>query len=237
MFANSERMITKKVSLLFETINSNHVLYGNYYLDSRHKLNQDSIIYSCGLLNDVSFDLDVSNKHQCQVFMFDPTPLTREFMKKHQNNSLLRYFPIGVWTENVTLNFFQPTMGGSASIFENNTTNTTTFPAICKSVETIMHENKHDHIDVLKMDIEGAALPILEQLFDKKIYPKQIVAEFERPEKDVKAMITYFHKIISITEQAKAGGYEVYFLPRDKSKYFSLELLFVKFTSADEKIN
>ena len=44
-----------------------------------------------------------------------------------------------------------------------------------------MNEHNHKLIDVLKMDIEGASFEILNDLLDKKIYPKQIIVELERP--------------------------------------------------------
>ena len=55
------------------------------------------------------------------------------------------------------------------------------FESECEQLNSLMESNKHKHIDVLKMDIEGAAPPILNHMLDNKIYPNQIVAEFERP--------------------------------------------------------
>lgn len=48
----------------------------------------------------------------------------------------------------------------------------TTIEEICK---------KYDirHIDILKLDIEGAALEVLTSTFDSKIYPDQILIEFD----------------------------------------------------------
>ena len=42
-----------------------------------------------------------------------------------------------------------------------------------------MHQNKHLKIDVLKLDIEGAAFDVLENIINDEIFPKQIVVEFE----------------------------------------------------------
>ena len=105
------------------------------------------------------------------------------------------------------------------------------FEATCVTMETLMKENQHDHISVFKADIEGAALPILKQMIENKIYPDQIVAEFERPTGDTVKVNHFFDELSTLRTQLSEAGYEEFLLPRKGAKYYSLEMLFVNVTN------
>ena len=91
-----------------------------------------------------------------------------------------------------------------------------------------MKKNNHKKISVFKADIEGAALPVLKQMILNKIYPDQIIVEFERPKKDMPKIKAFFDDVSSLRLRLKEIGYNEYLLPRHKAKYFALEMLFVK---------
>ena len=183
-FLNRHRRRTKAYLSSIPTIDSNHYQAGNYYLDKRNSLDQNSIIYSLGILDDIRFDQFISDKIGCNIFMFDPTPSSIEFMSAQKNENFI-FFPLGVWTEESTLKFFEPKLGGSSSVIESNNYKTGDyFKAKCNTVKYFMALNKHTNIDVFKADIEGAALPILAQMIEQKIFPSQIVVEFERPKQN-----------------------------------------------------
>ena len=46
-----------------------------------------------------------------------------------------------------------------------------------------------------KADIEGAALPVLNQMILNKIYPDQIIVEFERPKKEMPKIIAFLKDV------------------------------------------
>ena len=48
-----------------------------------------------------------------------------------------------------------------------------------KSIKQLMEENKHTKIDLLKLDIEGAEIKVLEKMLEDKIYPKYLCIEFD----------------------------------------------------------
>lgn len=226
-FLDSKRVFTKKLLETFPEIDERHVQVGNYYLDKRLPLKSDSIIYSIGILTEISFDKAAAEDFGCSLFMYDPTPASIDFMKQYEAYQNFIFFPVGVWTENTTLKFYLPDNAGSASVMKENNKGKY-FEAECKTLQTLMTENQHDRIDVLKMDIEGAALPILEEMIKAHIYPNQIVVELERPNGDIQKNIDFFHRVMTLCDNLKAKDYETFALPRDKSKYYSMELLFVK---------
>ena len=54
--------------------------YGGFYISS-NGLNENSIIYSVGIGEDISFDLDIISKFNCKIFAFDPTPKSISWVK------------------------------------------------------------------------------------------------------------------------------------------------------------
>ncbi|MBR9832189.1 FkbM family methyltransferase [bacterium] len=228
---DEDRVRTKKYLSNIPLIDENHYLAGNYYLDKRVPLSKSSVVYSLGILNDIRFDRFISNQVGCSIFMYDPTPLSIEFMNKQRDKNF-KFFPYGVWTEETTLKFYAPKYGGSSSILESSETiESDFFEAKCYTVSQLMARNGHNSIDLFKADIEGAALPILEQMIDQKVFPKEIVVEFERPREDKSQIDDFFFRVDEVRKKLKEEGYSEYLIPRRHAKYYSIEFLFVILTN------
>ena len=72
-----------------------------------------------------------------------------------------------------------------------------------KTLEDIMEENHHSHIDLLKLDIEGAEVRVLKNMLDSKIYPKYLCIEFDLMLKG----IDHGNETVSIIDKLKNCGY------------------------------
>jgi hypothetical protein len=48
-----------------------------------------------------------------------------------------------------------------------------------KSLNTIMSELGHEHIDLLKIDIEGCECDVLEKMLEDRIFPKYLSVDFD----------------------------------------------------------
>lgn len=227
-FFDRERVMTKKYGEQIRKIGAGGVEIGNYHLHKQVKLDKDSIIYSLGIGTDIAFDLAIHRKYGCAVWMYDPTPESIAFMKQYDDHAFLKFHPLGVWVEDKIVRFYRPKLGGSSSLLYFEQSNDQYFDAECVTMDTIMKQNQHDHISVFKADIEGAALPILKQMIQKQIFPEQIVVEFERPRKDMVKIQDFFSEISDLRSRLKEAHYEEFLLPRKRSKYYSLEMLFVK---------
>ena len=80
--------------------------------------------------------------------------------------------------------------------------------------------------DVLKLDIEGAALSVLEDCHNEKIFPNIILGEIERDPKNPKQFTKQFNALIA---NLKGVGYEVYMDTSDMKRFFlSIEIYCVK---------
>jgi FkbM family methyltransferase len=223
---NKDRKYTRDYLKQIPTITHNHRKAANYYLDRRVPLSSKSIVYSLGILEDVAFEVFVKEEYDAQMYLYDPTPLTVAFMEKLEDGQRFNYFPYAVWTENKELSFTTSSLGGSSSAVFNLGANA--FLAQAYTMQSLMEKNSHSIIDVWKADVEGAALPILEQMISQGIFASQIIVELERPLKSSEEMICFFERVTSMRNTLKTNGYEEFSLPREDAKYFSLELLFVR---------
>ena len=236
-----ERILTKKFEELFYSIPENAVKVGNYFILESPKLDKSSIVYSLGVGKNIDFDKAILFKYGCDIYLFDPTPSSSEFIKtfvkKNEDiDKKLKYLPIGVWNENKILRFSVPRYGGSASaVFSYGSGEE--FDAECQTLKTIMKRLGHTRIDLIKMDIEGAALPVVENMIAEQIFPAQLIAEFERPVKNIKLILDFFYRLQKACSMLENQGYQIYRLPRSQFKYYSVELIFfnTKLAANNEK--
>ena len=78
--------------------------FGNYkFLPDN--ISQNSIIYSCGIGENISFDKAVSETFDCEVFMFDSTEESKKFMSSVTDQKL-KFFNIGIWNTDGDIKFY-----------------------------------------------------------------------------------------------------------------------------------
>lgn len=95
------------------------------------------------------------------------------------------------------------------------------------TVKDYCEENKISEIFLLKLDIEGMALEVLNSCWDSGIYPQNIILEIERP--PAQKFLTYFEIIESFISKAHLLEYELIFLPRgDSYNSFTAEFFLAK---------
>lgn len=149
-----------------------------------------AICYCVGVGWNASFDVDLANR-DCRVFSFDPTPNAIAYIEKlDYPRDRLKFLPIGVWSENTTLEFFMPADGVVNLSVKNVHLTGESVKAECKTLTTIMHELGHDRIDLLKVDVEGAWKEIIDSMVRDNIRPSLFCVEFDSPTSTFKVMRT-----------------------------------------------
>lgn len=221
------RVLARRFEKALPKLNANHIKLGNYYVDKRVQYTETPTIYSMGVLTDISFDLAAADYYNTDIFLFDPAPVAIKFMEK-QNDTRLRFQDYGVWIEDKIMEFMLPEVAGrSPSMFMHHEGGV--FFAPCKSIPSIMRELKHSKIDILKMDIEGAALPVLEHLILQEIHlPSQIIVEFENVNPSLVEFCDFYLRVNKLVDDLADLNYSVVNLPRDYNFYRSVELLFCR---------
>ena len=97
----------------------------------------------------------------------------------------LHFFPVGLWERNTTLDFFLPpdsTRDSSGSIsgihsFYRRTSKSHKIKVV--TIKQLMADSGLSSLDILKLDIEGAGLEVVQQMFKDHIFPDQILIEID----------------------------------------------------------
>jgi FkbM family methyltransferase len=146
-------------------------------------LNEESVCYCVGVGIDASFDFALIARFGCNVFSFDPTPKAIDYMENARYDPLkLHFVPIGVWDKDEELRFYSPAkpQAVSHSVFDLHGTGTY-FTAECRKLSTIMQEFGHEHIDLLKLDIEGAWRKVIQNIIDDRTNISILCVELDSP--------------------------------------------------------
>jgi len=151
--------------------------YGGRWIDL-DSVTESSIVYSAGIGEDASFDLGLIQLKNCKVHGFDPTPRSIQWVKKNMNSACFIFHEYGLGPADFVENFYPPTNTEwvSHSILPNP--KTLPIKVQLRSLVSIMHELNHSHIDLLKMDIEGAEYDVLNSARQILSLIKQICVEF-----------------------------------------------------------
>lgn len=162
-----------------------------------HVIKKEWDVYLFGAGEDISFDLELIKKYGVNVYSFDPTPRSINYvLKKIRGINKYKFFPWGLWYKNEKIKFFAPQNKKYISHSAVNLQKTDQyFLAECKTLNTIMKHNGHRKIDLLKLDIEGAEHLVLHDILEKRIYPKIILVEFDQPVSIFKIFMTIYNLI------------------------------------------
>lgn len=154
--------------------------YGGWVVPT-NLLNADSIFYCVGCGEDISFDLGLIEKFGCEVFGFDPTPRAIEHVKKVAGqNPHYHFFELGLWDKEDTLKFFIPANPKDVSHSLLNLQKTNDYIEVkVKRLQSIMEDNGHKKIDLLKIDIEGAEYKVIESIIEDNINIKILCVEYD----------------------------------------------------------
>lgn len=224
---DARRVLAKEFEESLAQPDQHLIPMGNYFIDQQQCFSSPPVVYSLGVLTDTSFDRAVADYYNTDVYLFDPAPIAVDYMHKNPSPKL-HFYPFGVWIENTTTVFSCPKEEGrSPSMLISHAGKQ--FSAECRTLDAIKAELGHDRIDILKMDIEGAALPILEDLVASGAQlPTQIIVEFERYENSIAKYCEFYVRIEKLIKTFADQGYQTFNLPRAYHKYNCLELLFTK---------
>lgn len=144
-------------------------------------LSAQSIIYSFGVGEDISFDEELMKKG-CEVYAYDPTPKSKIFVEKKQLSPLFHFCPCGIANYDGETKFYLPDNDDYVSCTTYNRwgyDENKKKPLIVKvkKLSTLMKENGHSHIDLLKIDIEGSEYDVIDDILKEKIDIVQICVE------------------------------------------------------------
>jgi FkbM family methyltransferase len=157
-------------------------------------MRSDSVVYSGGVGEDISFELELIRLYGVRIHIFDPSPVGNKTIAKTLNNSEklekhLAFKPLGLAaTSQVN---FSIGGGNGETAWLRAATGDKSESVPCTTIPDELLMNAHDHIDLLKIDIEGFEYEVLQSCFEAKIPIKQICVEFHDFFPDIPKMKTF----------------------------------------------
>lgn len=143
-------------------------------------LRGDSVVYSFGVGQDISFDLALIERFGCRVHAFDPTPRSLEWVRRQTLPEEFQLHAYGLGNTDGAARFAPPadSTHASYSMIAGSTGSNDAESLPVRRLRTISEELGHDRIDLLKMDIEGAEYEALEDLLKAGPSIDQLLVEF-----------------------------------------------------------
>ena len=143
-------------------------------------LSAESVVYSFGVGQDVSFDLSLIRRFGCRVHAFDPTPRSVTWVHRQE-------FPPEFCFHDYGLGHVDGLVAMSPPVDPAHVSYSTVGPGAAadrlesfpvKRLRTIAAELGHERVDLLKMDIEGAEYEALADWAATGLPVGQILVEF-----------------------------------------------------------
>jgi len=153
--------------------------YGGFAV-SLDALPINPIVYSFGVGEDVSFDLDLLEQTNATVYAYDPTPKAIAFLDTLSLPQGFIFAAYAVTDADKELTFYLPNNPNFVSGSLDNTSNVGGSGSIIvtgKKVSSLMAINNHKRIDLIKMNIEGSEFDVVEDILKDGIDFKQICME------------------------------------------------------------
>mgnify|MGYP001201462270 CR=1 FL=1 len=182
-------------------------VYGGWYLPRDICLDSNSIIYSIGAGEDISFDLQIQSNFNSYIYIYDPTPraivhfdnvkrfyddkqhkfpgdIQRDYLENINDLkvdfSKMKFINKGIHITDTAMKFYRQDNNRYVSQSLEPNMFGSDFDVV--NVSTLKNElvnNGHSHIDVLKMDIEGSECDVLNNMINDGIFPKYLCIEFD----------------------------------------------------------
>ncbi len=197
----------------FRQVKRPRVNYGNRFADwtfCPDKLDEHSVIYSFGVGEDASFDLKLIDHYQLQVFGFDPSPRSIEWVARQNLSEKFHFFPYGLAASDGTITFSEPSEANLHSLKisdpeEGGEAGLKIHKLPVHRLATVMEKLGHDRIDILKMDIEGAEYEVIEDILSSPVPISQILIEFHHRFSDIG-----IGKTRSAVSRLNEAGYRIF---------------------------
>jgi FkbM family methyltransferase len=183
--------------------------YGGWMVQ-RGTLTADSIVYSFGVGQDVSFDLSLIARYGLQVFAFDPTPRSVAWVQTQKLPERFHFFSHGIAAEDGTARFYPPDKSThvSYSMVQKGPPAGEVVEAPVFRLETITRTLGHKRLDLVKLDVEGTEYAVIDDLLHTPgIEIGQLLIEFHH---------RFKHLNVAATDAAitklSARGYALFYM-------------------------
>ena len=187
---------------------------GRWYVDPT-SLGPQSFVYSVGVGYDISFDLAMIRRFDCEVQAFDPTTLAKVWLGRQRLPAGFRFHDIGLAHFDGEAVFSLPPRHSVSFTMKQVAHGTNEHRAQVRRLATLMADLGHSSIDVLKIDIEGAEFDLIDDLVTLAPNIRQLLIEFH----DRLADSSGRSHTAQAVERLKGAGFKLFHVSRRGYEY------------------
>jgi FkbM family methyltransferase len=205
--------------LCFEDVRLDSVVLGSEYGGHSvfpHGLSRDSVAYSLGVGEDVSFDTALIERCGVELHAFDPTPRSMQWVRRQTLPSRFRFHPIGVADYDGVGSFNPPKNPAHVShtLTARPETAERALKVEVRRLTTLLETLGHQKLDILKMDIEGSEYEVLEQMLDENLHVDQVLVEYHHQFRSIPRSRT-----AESVAKLRQAGYSVFHISETGREY------------------
>lgn len=179
--------------------------YGGFAI-LEDSLGPNSVVLSCGVGEDASFDLSIIKKYGCRIIAADPTPRAVDYVRRNVHAEGFSFLEVAVSSHDGNAPFYLPENPDwvSGSLNKGGSAGSKFVDVSCLRIGSILRKANISRLDLLKLDIEGAEYDVLEEYISDKKSPraKQIALEFHHHFQN-------YHKLhtLRLCDRLRKAGY------------------------------
>ena len=199
--------------------------YGGHFIYEKPLKNSEApIVYSFGTGEDLTFSMAILKETKAEIFAYDPNPDAIAYLKKLPiyKDPRFHFTAAGLSDRDGETLYYKPKMviDYSGSIY-NYTPDLYDdgFPIKIYCLKTLFEMNGHKHIDLLKLDIEGAEFAVVNTLNDLDVRIDQICLESHE-----RFFSDFEDKIAVLIHEMHDLGYIIIYSDRVENNYTFLKM-------------
>jgi len=163
--------------------------YGGWWVPS-DLLQPGNVAYCGGVGEDASFDLELADRGVL-VWAFDPTPKAIAYAATLRDRSNFHFEPVGWFDAPDVLRFYVPLDPSHASYSAANLQGSSEYvEAQVDTVANCARRLGHQHVHVVKMDIEGLAHEVVASILKEGPTVDCLCVEFDQPSSNTRLVGT-----------------------------------------------
>jgi|TARA_B110000908_G_C10267209_1_gene465468 FkbM family methyltransferase len=187
------------------------------------RINSSTVLYSFGVGADISFDLGMIDRFECETYAFDPTPKSIDWVASQTLPEQFHFYPVGIGDYDGEVEFFPPVEEDHVSFSMSPTSIASETGAIFAPIlrlATIMSTYDLPEPGIIKMDIEGFEYSVIEDLVSSNIRPELLLIEFHH---GMYEGVTADNTIQSVMLLVEAG-YAIFYVSDSGQEYGLLKI-------------
>lgn len=141
-------------------------------------LDSESVVYSAGVGDDISFERALVAKFGCDIVLCDPSPVALKTMARPENKiPNFHFHPVALAGHSGHMGVSLQTDHKGETWFSRDSAEGGQ-QIECVDLGSLLKRNGHTHIDLLKLDIEGSEYDVVEDMVQNRLLPRQLSIEY-----------------------------------------------------------